>query len=235
VTAGGRDVRATEDSEGLTELCEGTRWGQTRLEAAPPFLRYLDSRNALTRELKKERVQLLHRASITLTLVARWLIKRPPPFGLNLIFSSAGHCESLPPTHRLRSSQSNQLIQSNIPLQRQKQHADPCRCVRRRNVHVLHRGAREPAPGVVVESVRVCLRMDRISHSSELGPTRARAIIIRPTPRQRPQQLPPPLLFYMSSLRLLSRPRRSRLSDCFPPTYTYTRSCPDLCSHIKET
>jgi hypothetical protein len=43
---GGRDVRAMEDSEGLTKKCEGTRWGQTRLEAAPPFLRHLDSRNA---------------------------------------------------------------------------------------------------------------------------------------------------------------------------------------------
>jgi len=72
---GGRDVRATEDSEGLTER-EGTRWGRTRLKAAPPFLRHVDSRNAgnfdkgTLVKLEKERVQLLHRASITLTLVA---------------------------------------------------------------------------------------------------------------------------------------------------------------------
>jgi hypothetical protein len=96
-----------------------------------------------------------------------------------------------------------------------------------------------PPGAVVVDSIRACLQMDRINHSSDLGlgqspaRVRVRAIILRPTPRQRP---PPPLLLYMSLLRLLSRPRRS---PPFPPDlhllYTYTCSCLDLCSHIKET
>jgi hypothetical protein len=109
--------------------------------------------------------------------------------------------------------------------------------VRRRNVHVLCRGLREHARAqrrAVVDSVRAYLRMDRISHPSELGqgqsPVRSREIFIRLTP------LPPLLLYslYMSLLKLLSRPTRCPPSRrLLPPTW-YACSYPYLCSHIKE-